>query len=192
MRQFKNPALLIFLFCISSAFAQTDSCNKLNLKGKKIGYWITYLDENINPTDSANACFWGYEFYDEGTKTFDLFNKKRNGKNYKVVYDGTIPQKGKAVAINGTFKYYSIYNESEELESEETYKDGFACIFKAYMFDKLWTLADFTKKYNNTEGTFYSTDFRTYMVTTDTRYKTTCYWYRKEKNKWIFVETPCE
>lgn len=192
MKTRKCIPILLFLWCVTPAFAQSDSCNRINSKGEKVGYWKIFLDENVMPTDSANACFWGYEFYDEGKKTFDIFDKKRNGSNYKVVYDGTIPMKGKPEAIDGTFKFYLIGKESEELESEESYKNGFATLFKAYLFDQLWTLTDFTKKYNNIEGTFYSTDFRTYMVTTETRHKSTCYWYRKEKNKWKLVETPCE
>ncbi|HTL81504.1 MAG TPA: hypothetical protein VL651_07360 [Bacteroidia bacterium] len=186
-----KPLTLFLLLASTPLFSQTDSCNRLNAKGQKIGYWKRFLDENANPTDSANACFYGYEFYDEGKLTYDIFNKDRNGVPYKIVYSDSIPPKGKPVALNGTFRFYRLFEGNEQLAFEEYYTDGYATIFNEYLFGPLSMTVDFTDKYQNTPGTFHTTDFVTYNVTTDTRHKTTCYWYRKVKKKWKAVETTC-
>ncbi len=166
-------------------YGQTTTFNKLDAKGKKTGYWKVYLNANAMLTDSANSYFYGYEFYDNDKAVPGIFEQVKEYSNIKLIFSGKTSTKGNPIAINGMLKEYFIKEGKDELNAETCYRDGFPQTFKEYLAGNIITLADFTKRYNYIEGTYFISDYLTYIVTSETRRKTTCYWYRKEKNKWI-------
>ncbi len=185
-------AITLILISIIPFISNGQEFNKLDEKGKKTGYWKLFLDENINPTDSINAFFWGYEFYDEGIIVCKKFPKTNYYKNCKLIYSGAFSVKGNPLPLDGIIKWVYTYDGKEEILIEDTYQKGFTLFSKEYAHDELWISIDFTKKYKNMEGSCYVTDYFTYFITTDTRKKTSCYWHRKAGNKWKSVKTACE
>ncbi len=188
-------SIILFLFSISSiAFGQQDSCNKFNAQGKKNGYWKYFFDENVFPTDSINASFWAYLYMDNGKFAFDY---SRNGygvkkhKNQYTYFDGEKMIKGSPRAIFGTLRISYHKKDSSVLLCEYTFVNGcYPKVFREYDNGQLQVLMDFTKKYNNMNGTFYFTDYFTNLI--KNKRKTTCYWFRKENDKWQSVGTSCE
>jgi hypothetical protein len=180
-------SIILFLFSISTfVFGQQDSCNKLNAEGKKIGYWKVFLNENALPTDSSNSFFWGYQYYDNGNLTFDVFYKeKKRFKTESINFEGETTTKGNPKAISGIV-IKSYYKKDKKIVlSEYKYVNGYPELFREYLSGRLCLIIDFTKKYNNLNGTFYLTDY-------SNKHKTTCFWYRKLSDKWQSVETSCE
>ena len=181
MKVFIKIALLLLIFVNSFiSFSQPTNLNKLNSKGKKTGYWLQYLDNNLLVTDSVNSFFKGYEYYDEGQKVFKFESEGFRKKN-KAKYKGILPEKGRPVLINGTFIWTGEKDTIPFIE--ERYKEGHPEIFKEYFKDsidgiiKTQTTIDFTKTYNNITGTFYYEE----LSPTKGLKK---YYFRKEKGYW--------
>lgn len=176
---------LLFAFAlflsVKNSFSQLDTLNKLNSKGKKTGYWKVFLDDKVNPTSNIeNSYFYGFELWDEGENVFHY--SKNRWKNNKMTFDGTLPEKGKPILITGTFKWF----DTKGLFSEEVYKNGNPVYIRSYtgstsitdtvvhLFEDL----DFTKKYNNINGTYF---YQEHSHNTGDVKK---YWFRKGKKKW--------
>jgi hypothetical protein len=98
--------LLIFIFA-STAISQTNEIviNRHGDKGKKNGYYIQYLDKNLNPIDSANSYFYGYEYYDCNSPLFKFIKYK---KTNTVIYPDSIQisriTKGRPILLTGFFR----------------------------------------------------------------------------------------
>lgn len=159
-------------------------------ESQKTGYCKVYLDEKAMPVDSNHACFFGYEFYDGGKKTFEVFPKSNPTQKY--VFEGEIPPKGKPVAIDGTLKVYQIKEGKKDLILiQNTYKNGYPQLYTEYYMageGDIWHTFDFTRQFENIPGTFLITDYVTYEVMANDKRKTTRYWYRKEGSKWKGVK----
>ncbi|MNV05038.1 hypothetical protein D3C71_953610 [compost metagenome] len=183
--------IFLLIYVISPLISFGQEFNKTDPEGKKTGYWKVFLDEKINLTDSLNAYFWAYEFYDDGKIIAQKFKKTSYDKNSTLIFDGIFPAKGNPVALNGVFKWFYNNKGKEELLEEDTYKNGFTLHLKEYAFGEIWLHYDFTRKYNNMEGSCYIINNLTYLFTTETRRKTTCYWYFKTGKRWKSVKTPC-
>lgn len=175
--------MIFFLLFLSLLKSQSDTLNKFNSKGKRNGYWIKYLDDKTNPTDSINSFFYGYELYDNGKKVFTFnHNKDKIANTFKFI--GTIPSKGNPIKINGIFKWYYLYNGALVLSLEESYKNGSPVIFKSFSSKLkdtavyLFEYVDFTKRYNNIPGTNYNEIHNSY----DDHVQK--YWYYKKKRRW--------
>lgn len=177
-----NHRFVVLLLCFfgkTTVFAQNQKLD---------GYHKVFLDKNLNKTDSSNAYFWAFEFYDEGKIISEKFPPSKYYKNCELIFDGTLPAKGSPIAVNGVFKW--LYHK--EVIEENTCKDGYVLIIKEFTTNELSLLIDFTKTYNNEEGSSHFTDYLSYTFSSDKRKKTTCYWYRKVNNEWKRLETPCE
>jgi hypothetical protein len=100
-------ATLLMLLLANAAFSQTKDVviNRHGGKGKKNGYYIQYLDKNLNPIDSANSYFYGYEYYDANSP---LFKFVKNKKVNTVVYPDSIQisriTKGHPILLTGFFR----------------------------------------------------------------------------------------
>jgi len=54
----------IFLFSSAVSFSQTDTLNRTNASGERYGWWIVYLDNNLEEVkDSADATHCHYTMY---------------------------------------------------------------------------------------------------------------------------------
>lgn len=182
----KRLALATSLLLSLFAFAQTDSVNRFNNQGKKVGYWKVFLDTLLQETDSLNAYFYGYNLYDNGETVFAYM---RRGylwqKKCRVEYSVPIPKKGSPVLLDGTLKYF---DSDSQLVDLEVYKLGKPLFWEAYIFCKYDSIHPcfvqtfyFDKLYNNTPGTYYYTEISYHE---DGTRNVTEYWHRKGKHGW--------
>lgn len=174
-------ALFILTFQSIAIFGQKDTINQLNSKGKKIGYWKVFLDEKCDPTDSINACFYGYELYDNGKYVWKFFKQEKAQEEGVRTYQGKLPEKGKPELLNGTFKSYYSYGL---LAQESDYKNGHPLYLNSILRDKknpettvFRQVFYFDRLYNNIPGTYYYEE-----ISNNTSIKK--YWYYKGKSGW--------
>ena len=172
--------ILSFILFNLNLSGQEDSLNRLDSKGKKDGYWLQYLDSAAYPTDSANACFYGYNLYDHGQKVFMYSSRNKFYQKYKLIFEGNLPEKGKPKPIAGTFKWYY----EKQILNEEIYKDGKPVFMKSYVYSKRDQINSafnevlyFDKLYNNVRGTFYYEEY-------DNGKLARTYWFYKGRKGW--------
>lgn len=177
----KIPATITLLLIALISQAQRDSLNQLNSKGKKNGYWIAYVDQYCNPTDSANAYFYGYELYDNGKYVWKFHPQEKSNKEGTMTYQGTLPEKGKPTLIDGTFKSYYTYGL---LSEHLVFKAGHPFFWDSYLrYEKdpenivLRQVFYFDRLYKNIPGTYYYEEH-------DNGKLSRTYWYYKGKNGW--------
>lgn len=62
----KSFGLLLTVLIINvSASAQVDSFNQFDTNGKKVGWWIVYLDKDLKTVeDSSEATYYRYTLFD--------------------------------------------------------------------------------------------------------------------------------
>lgn len=173
--------IINFLFFYLNVSGQSDNLNKRNSKGKKNGYWIQYLDSLAYPIDSANSYFYGYDLYDDGQKIFKFSDRNKLWKKYRLIYEGHLPEKGKPLPIEGTFK---LYSGEKQIMAEEIYKAGSPYFMKAYSYSSKDTVHSsfdevlyFDRLYNNIPGTFYYEEYFSGKLEK-------AYWFRKGRKKW--------
>ena len=62
-----NKYIFLTFFIVSNfvnSYGQSDTLNQLDLDGKKIGWWVTYLDGNLEVLkDSSGAELCMYNYY---------------------------------------------------------------------------------------------------------------------------------
>ena len=179
MTGYKQHILIVIFFCAQYfLYSQSDTLNKRNANGHKNGYWKVYLDAKTNPTDSAKAYFYGLDLFDNGEAVYK-YRAYKWKKKQKFVYEGETPIKGNPTPIKGKFIWYDKFGMS----SEETYDKGHPIFIKSFVnwgsgTNVLYEDLDFTKLYNNTQGTFY---FQEHTKSGDT----IKYWFRKGNKGWI-------
>ncbi len=185
---FIKVIVTVFLFNFLAGFSQADTLNKLNAKGKKNGYWISYLDANTWKTDSASAKFLMFEFYDNGkliTNTPKYNWKAKN--NLKCELDSFKNSK----LISGTFKWYDP--KTKQLIVEEKYLNGHPVTTIEYFYYKsqekyicsMKHLYFYNKRYNNEHGSFYYEEWNDtsyYYFTSELKRS----WFKKSGKKWRF------
>lgn len=181
------PSKITFFFMIVflKQWAQTITPENYH-SNDKTGYFRTYLDEKGIPTDSADSFFWGYEYYENGAKTFTAFISEKNFVRYRIVFEGTPSSKGKPIPINGVIKWYKIQRDGKEKRYiENDYKDGYPIKYRQYstLCDIPFLVVDFEKRYNGISGTFFLEN-RYRRINFGCRSKAKYYWFRKGKNKW--------
>ncbi len=146
--------LLLVLMLIQHAFCQSisdmitsDTLNRLNSSGKRIGYWIEYVDERLKITKKDKAIFIRYVYYENGYRT-----SSAACINFKATLkvDGNQPIKDSVVLMDGIFR---IYNRKGKLRVEESYNKGKTKILKSYYprTGQVVVLIDYTKPYKNQE-----------------------------------------
>jgi hypothetical protein len=175
--------LIVLVITVTNSRAQNDTLNKYNNRGKKQGYWITYLDTALNTTEKKdNAILYGYTYYDNGKKVNPLQNLLRKAKT--SVGDDLKKNRGNPVLINGTFL---IYNKENKVEYEEVYENGKPRLKTAYSWDKNGNRSketlDYQNKYMGQEGSFYFQQYNSSGELVDK------FWYgRNEKGKWVYIK----
>jgi hypothetical protein len=185
---------LIFYLIILCAdlFSQPDSLNKFNSEGKKVGYWIKYLDSLIMPTDKSNAYFFGYEYYINGMTSFSFINYKFD----KVVYNQKLPKKGDPIPLGSIIKQLHNYKGKLASYNELEIENGYVKTVKEFIVKQVnietnhqsstkdtflfWTISDYEKKYNNIQGTAYQLKYLNVSGKPDT----SAYWFREANGKW--------
>ena len=172
----------ILLVLTKGLLSQTDTLNKFDSNGKKNGYWLVYLDQNANPTDSLNSFYYGYDLYVNGYKFIYFMNDKSKADN-RLVHHGNNPEKGHPMLINGQFSWFD--KETNTRHSIESYRNGhpqfiefYAKIQKTDTTTYLRENINYAKKYEND---FYSYYYRICSVkgnNIEERY------FRKVGRKW--------
>lgn len=183
----KKVLTFISLFIlIRSALSQGDSLNQYNIKGKKQGYWLCYLDEKFIATDSTKGKYVAFDYYDNGQNLTKIGQIRSNSLVFKIKdsiellkYKGT-----KYVILNGRI---SFYNKKNFLIIVEYYKKGSP--YKHFCFNDDLSLGkscegtytqiiDYSRKLNDIIGTYY------YEYRFCPTQKVEKYWFRKGKRKW--------
>jgi len=201
----KNLPLVIAGLLSLNLSGQETTLNRLDANGKKTGYWIEYLDEKIVPTDSANAYYKSFQFYDAGELPFDLFPKLKKEVNYEIKIENRAQIKGSPFVLQGFAEWYSRNPKSKDfyVYTKVDFNDGYPVrieeTFFAYNDTNSFFIYDFTKRYQGTEGTFFIESHRRHYSSKKIpkgfalgdygRYKTTKQeWFRKVGNKWKNVK----
>ncbi len=163
---FKNiPIYFILLFLILPTFGISqlfngskawDTLNKVDTKGRKTGYWVAYLNKNLEPIDSSRSCYYGFELFQNGKAIFK-FNDKKWAKNFILKTDAYQSEPGNPIVLNGIFEWYGtdslIYNE-------EIYDYGIPSYYRAYHYTKEGVngfneILYYDTPYQNELGSFY-------------------------------------
>lgn len=147
-------ALLFFFFLLPSfGFCQTEELNQLDKNGKKQGKWIEYLSDKWKAvTDSSQALYYKYVYYEHGQYILSRFNN--SGVNERLEYTGNHPaEKNKLNLLDGEYKWY---DKKGRLLTDEVYTNG-ECIWdKSYKNGKqLEQYDDYSRKYMEQPHTYY-------------------------------------
>jgi hypothetical protein len=158
--------LVIIIFCLafsSLSYAQDfnlDTLNRKNAKGKKVGYWLYYLDQHTNPVKSKeDAYYYLLEEYDEGAQMI-FANRKHPGKPIYtlIVSPENKGQKGQPVLISGTFEWVDS-KANRQVKIKEVYKDGVIWYIEEVVKNKHELLSkeilDRNKIFKNNPNSFY-------------------------------------
>lgn len=134
--------IIFFLSIWSQCAAQSDTLNRVDMNGEKMGWWIIYLDANLAELkDSTNAVYSRYGYF---KGKFNYFNmgpigtaknpiiapKGQSGGEiqllngiYKANYDdGQV--KYELNTLNGKFIYYKEYYTNGVLKSHFAYTES--------------------------------------------------------------------
>jgi hypothetical protein len=172
---------ILFFFVHTMDSQVNDTLNKFSSRGRKQNFWKVYFDKNYKPCDSANASFYGFDFYDNGknlTKTMQTA-KKANCVEHKdtLLDDSSAPK-----AISGQFIFYYKKRATKYVE---IYLQGRPLSYSAYNLnhanranDCLTEYLDFTKLHDKQIGSFY-VEYRSCNFD-----RGEAYWFRKEKGRW--------
>lgn len=180
--------ITLFSILQSHLLGQQDTLNQYNSKGKKQGYWICYLDEKFNISDSITGKYIGFSLFDNG-EDLTLIGK-RNTIKYNTCKDSIIPKNDffiNKIKLNGQLKFYN--NEGELIYKEE-YSNGHLVMVKSYYHGKnrefckgeIFELINFKINYENQLGSYY------YESHPCQYGKITKFWFRKGKHKWKFYK----
>jgi hypothetical protein len=102
-----NSKSYLFILLLAFAFvsrAQSDTLNKVNAKGERYGWWIVYLDDNLEAVkDTADATHYHYTMY---SGKFNYYNMGAIGtKKTPVIFPSsdTLETNGLKL-LNGEYK----------------------------------------------------------------------------------------
>lgn len=123
---------VFFIFCLSvfmPAIAQTDTLNRLDNNGEKVGWWLVYLDQDLKQIkDSSGATYCKLTLY---TGKFDHYNMGKIGSKKFPVESSesdTLYYKGYKL-LNGT--YTSNYKNGK-VRFELTASNGILTEYKEF------------------------------------------------------------
>lgn len=121
---------LLFVFGSTQAFCQSDSLNQLDSDGKKTGWWITYLDENLKVIkDSSGATHCMYNYYLRNIFLY-RFGEGYGSKKYPIIFpDNDTLKLGNYILLDG--KYITKYKNGN-VRSVLTASKGIVIEFKKY------------------------------------------------------------
>jgi hypothetical protein len=177
----RTSFLVLVNLIIPLFYGQLDSINQFDRNGKKHGYWTRYLDSNLNPIDSSQSYFYGFEYFDEGKVVFK-FNKHRFRKKFRHSFIDNSMTRGRPRVLDGS---YFWFEDNDSLpDFIETYKHGRPVTFIYYRqkcnhFPRIiHEYVDFTRTYNNIVGSYYYE----FWAGSDKL------WFRKVDDKWKFIK----
>ena len=127
----KFPILIvIFSFNFYQAIGQTDTLNRVDIDGKKTGWCISYLDENLKVLeDSTDARYCMYNYYRRDIWLY-RFGEGYGTKKHPIIFPSTETKKlGGYILLHGQ---YSTKYDNGTLRSVLFTKDGFMTAFKFY------------------------------------------------------------
>lgn len=127
----RNIILTLFvLFSSVNTFSQSDTLNQLDSKGKKTGWWIAYLDENLKVLkDSVGATHCMYNYYVNDIYLYRFGEGYGSKKSPVTPPENNVLKRGKYILLNG--KYVTKYKNGNT-RSVLTASDGFMTNFKRY------------------------------------------------------------
>lgn len=121
---------LFVVFHISQSYCQSDTLNQVDSKGKKTGWCVAYLDENLKVLkDSSGATHCMYNYYRRDIWLY-RFGEGYGTKKSPVIFPGNDTLKlGNYTLLNG--KYITKY-ENGNLRSELITSNGYMTHFNRY------------------------------------------------------------
>jgi hypothetical protein len=127
----RSTILILFLvFNISQAYCQADTLNQLDANGKKTGWCVAYMDQDLRVLkDSSGASFCMYNYYRNDIWLY-RFGEGYGTKKSPVIFPTSEPLKlGNYTLLDG--KYITNYKNGN-LRSELTMVKGYMTGFKKY------------------------------------------------------------
>lgn len=159
--------LLVFYSNILNAQINSDTVNKFNKEGIKMGYWKAFYNQkNEIIQDSAFASHYGYEYYING----ELYKVVLDKYFYNIIKTKYIPYDSLETnkILNGEINYYDNHNN---IICKETYINGYIIKSRIYSYYYDSTISseeilDYKNKYlGNIESYFYEKN--TYKILRD-------------------------
>lgn len=125
--------ILSILFIVSSivtSYGQSDTLNQLDLDEKKTGWWVTYLDENLEVLkDSSEATHCMYNYYLHNVFLY-RFGEGYGSKKHPIIFPTNNTLKlGDYTLLNG--EYVTKYKNGN-VRSVLSASEGFMTNFKLY------------------------------------------------------------
>ncbi|MEQ9062977.1 MAG: hypothetical protein RIE58_02300 [Vicingaceae bacterium] len=147
---------LYFLLVSNIAIAQTQSIelNKINDQGKKQGYWKMFLDEKFTYTDSSNAKYSAFVYYNDGKI---IIGKIPNWiKRCQIKSAPELTRVSEISVLNGIYEFidngkkngwsYILEYKNGVLIRDKLNWDG-----SGYHYEECF----YSKKFNDIEGSYY-------------------------------------
>lgn len=178
-------ATIIFSLGIFYVAGQHNTFNQFNTKGKKQGYWVEYVDENMQVSDSLHFKYKRFEYYDNGKLILNLRKhyKYSKCKFYKNSQYDDRTQLLDGIVIDSVCKIKSQIDE---------YNNGYPVKFLFYAClsnckDTGYIDKFFFKKLTDTSNiAFYYEDCNKNLKNNKWTSKKYCY-MKTKKGKWKYV-----
>ncbi len=118
------------VFASFFTYGQAEPFNQFDVDGKKKGWWITYLNDNLEVLkDSSNATHYMYNFYINDNYTYRFGEGYGSEKHPMHFPENDTSKLGKYVLLDG--KYSTIYKDGS-IRSELIASSGVLISFKKY------------------------------------------------------------
>ena len=130
-----------FMIGLMTVYGQIETMNQIDNQGKKNGKWIVYLDAKWNKTDSNNAIFYRYTWFDHGVNIHPMGAGGSKNATMQTASNNSM-QTGKLKILDGKYEWY----EKGKLKYVHVLKNGEYVAYKEYnSAGKLITSFDYTK-----------------------------------------------
>lgn len=175
--------LIILLFIFNYSYSQIDGVpiNQLDKKGKKHGYWKTFVDSNLtNVSDSTKATWYYYRLFYHG-KFVTGFKNGPVDKKYLDEFEFVRPKSfTKPTPIDGTFKATWNLKDPNQyiLIFENGYMKELHNIFSADGSN--WDISKYDKKFDDNPYSFF---YRKFHVWDKEKLRETFYYYENGRMK---------
>lgn len=119
--------MLFVLFSTITSFSQSDTLNQFDSNGKKTGWWIAYLDQNLNVLkDSVGATHCMYNYYLNDIYLY-RFGEGIGTKKSPVIFpENNTLKRGTYLLLNGDYvTKYKNGNTRSILTAVEGYMTSF-------------------------------------------------------------------
>lgn len=129
MKRFFFTTLLV-TFCFANSYSQSDTLNNFDLNDKKTGWWITYLNENLELLDdSVGATHCMYNYYRRNIHLY-RFGEGYGTKKHPIYYpENDTLSHGDYILLNG--QYITKYKNGNT-RTRVTASNGIMTSFKKY------------------------------------------------------------